>query len=163
MERESEIEIGDIRNRIPKIERARIAEVYSRSVTEDRLNVPLPDDLHGEWVLVNELEIARKKALGFVIDDQYATKVAMHNDGTGKPIIGDVVHMITTKENKKIIDDIAKEAYVEMHGTREQKKGQKEERDFAAATGATEIKATEVKSKADRVTGKEIIESLPQS
>src|ERR1035437_3762599 len=174
MEREAEINIADpkkvdIRDRIPKLERARVAEIYSRSVTEDRLNVQLPPDLHGEWVLNSELEIARKRGLGFVIDDQFATANAMHNDGTGKPVIGDVVYMITTTENKKMLDDIARDAYFEMHGSRADKeKKQKEEKDFLAnSKGSPILPVTEVKghtlSKQESVSGKEIIDSLPQT
>lgn len=168
MERESEIEIGEILSRIPKIERGRVAEVYSRSITEDRLNVPMPEEFHGEWVLNNELEISRKKGLGFIIDDVFATKVAMHNDGTGKPIIGDVIHMITTKENKKLIDKIAAEKYFEMHGTRAQKEAkQKEEKDFVNNNKDEILPITSVKGRAlsrqESVSGRDIINALPQT
>jgi hypothetical protein len=164
MERESEIELDEqLLNSIPKLEKGRVVEIYSRSITEDRLKVPLPPELHGEWVLNNELEINRKKALGFVIDTKYAMGHALHHDGA-TPTIGDVIHMITRQENMDILKQVAKDRYFEAHATRKQK----EEKDFVENNKNTPIvPVTDVKgqplSKVEGVTGREIIESLPQS
>ena len=164
MERESEIELDEtLLASIPKIDAGRVVEIYSRSITEDRLKVPLPKELHGEWVLNNELEINRKKALGFVIDTKYAMGHALHHDGA-TPTIGDVIHMVTRQENMEVLNRIAKDRYFDAHASRKQK----EEKDFVENNKGTPIvPVTDVKgvplSKSEGISGRDIIASLPQS
>lgn len=108
--------------------KARLAELLSRSVVEDRLVVrDLPDGTHLEWVPMDETEINRKKAMGFRIpdgpDDEWITKNSLHNDGTGKPIIGDVIAMVCDKETKELIDEVQKER-AEMNSSPRRNKGE---------------------------------------
>lgn len=119
--------------------RARVARVLDRGFLLDRTAVDnLPPDLHGEWVPRDAVEIDRKRALGFWIDDKYATARSIHSDGTGQSIVGDTVFMVCLKEDKNIIDEFRYNQYIRMNGTPEQKralgipdKGSREERAFA--------------------------------
>ena len=75
--------------------RAKAAVMLDRGWTNARINVSIPkeDGVYGEWVHNSSVEIARMSNLGFKVDDKYATTNALHNDGTGHPVIGDVVFM----------------------------------------------------------------------
>lgn len=130
----------DIRRSMSKEEkRARVARVLDRGFLLDRTSVDnLPPDLHGEWVPRDAIEIERKRALGFWIDDKYATARSIHSDGTGQSIVGDTVYMVCLKEDKDIIDEFRYTQYIKMNGTPAQKKalgisekGNREERAFA--------------------------------
>jgi hypothetical protein len=111
--------------------KARLAQVLDRGLTADRLHVPLPSGIHGEWVPNDQSAIYEKEALGFKIDTEYAPKRALHSKGDGKSIVGDVVYMICDKENKEIIDEIRNEQYLRLN----RKQGtQKEERDITSQT-----------------------------
>lgn len=113
--------------------KARLVTVYSRGVVGDRLSVPLPDDLYGEWVPADKMEVYRMESMGFKIDTEHASKRALHDDGTGgESRIADVVFMTCPKETKEIIEEIKREQYNDANSPRGGK--QKEERDFAAET-----------------------------
>lgn len=98
----------------PKEKQARLASVFDRGVLNDRFKVAIPDDLHGEWVRDDPLEIQRMETLGFWKDDQYATTRQLHSDGTSSAKIGDVVFMLTLKDNKKLIDQVMQERAKEI-------------------------------------------------
>lgn len=104
-----------------------IATVLERGVTNMRLNVVLPEDLYGEWVPNDPVEIFRKQSLGFKIDDKYAVSNALHSDGTGKPIIGDVIFMVNSKRFKVAYDKLMHKRFEETHGN---KQAQVEERQY---------------------------------
>jgi hypothetical protein len=114
------------------------ARVLERGIVVDRTTVELPPHLHGEWVHRDQIEIDRKRALGFWIDgeggrDQYCKiQRSLHSDGTKVPMVGDVIFMITTKENKEMIDEINQDNFQRMHGKPGETavKTQKEERDY---------------------------------
>lgn len=91
--------------------KARIANLLSRSIVEDRLIVrELPNDLYLEWVPNDDTEINRKKALGYRIpDEDWIMKNSLHNDGSGKPIVGDVIAMVCSKQIKEVIDEVQAE------------------------------------------------------
>lgn len=112
-------------DRIKKAEkgelRAKLADILSRGIVQDRLTVDLPDDLHGEWVRNDPLEIRRLESLGFKVDDTYATSRAIHSDGTNSAIVGDVIHMICPKQVKEIIDEINHEAIINQHSKKKVK------------------------------------------
>lgn len=112
--------------------KARIARVLERGVTADRLAVDLPDGLYGEWVPRDLTEIDRKKLLGFRLDDEYAKKRSLHSLGDGSAVVGDVVFMVTTRENKELIDLVKRERFERLHGSFKKKRGpQVEEKAFA--------------------------------
>lgn len=95
---------------LPEKERkARHAAVLDRGVMFDRLSVKLPNDLHGEWARNDPLYIDHMRALGFWVDDTYATRRALHSDGSSANIVGDTIFMVTTKDNKSLIDKVASE------------------------------------------------------
>lgn len=118
--------------------KARVAEVLERGLVADRLYVELPDDVHGEWVLNDPVDIDHAKLLGFELDTEYATNRALHSAGDGKAVIGDVIHMITSQENKDLIDEVKREKFIRRHGKpgQEETTGQAEETEFAAQAQA---------------------------
>lgn len=135
-ERKVEVDTTKKANETPKVEetrdqrKARLAQVFDRGVIGDRLHVDLPPDLQGEWVPTKDgVHVARKKALGYWIDEVYAKNhSALHDKGDVGSHVGDVVFMVTSKENKQILDEIKAERFKELHMP---KKGrQKEELDF---------------------------------
>ena len=117
------------------IRRARLATILERGRTVDRLHVELPEDVHGEWVPNEQKDILHYESLGFEIDTQYAAKRALHSDGTGKAIIGDVIYMICSRELKEDLDAVKAERYERRHGRLKASdrggKAQVEERAFA--------------------------------
>lgn len=100
---------------------AKMIEILERGDIPDRLNVELPDDMHGEWVSNDPVSITRKKTLGFDIDTKHAAKNAMHNDGSGNPIIGDVIHMTIPRSRYEILERIKQKRYNEQHGIKDGK------------------------------------------
>ena len=95
--------------------KARLARILERGIIADRLAVELPPDKYGEWVSNDAVDIARLQALGFEIDTEYAPKISLHSSGTKAGVIGDVIHMICSKENKDILEEIRKENYDKRH------------------------------------------------
>lgn len=92
---------------LPESERkARRADILDRGVMFDRLTVDLPADLHGEWARNDPMSVENMRSLGFWVDETYATKRALHSEGGNANIVGDAIHMVTTKENKKLIDSV---------------------------------------------------------
>lgn len=113
--------------------KARAIRVLERGIVADRTTVEnLPPHLHGEWVSRDVMDIERKRALGFWIDDKYAVKRALHSDGTNSSVVGDTVYMVCLKEDKDIIDEVRYEQYTRMHGSPAEKQaaGIKEEKEF---------------------------------
>jgi hypothetical protein len=111
--------------------KARLAKVLDRGLSHDRLAVPLPDHLHGEWVSNDQVSILEKEALGFQIDKEYAPKRALHSKGDGMSIVGDCVFMTCLKEDKQLIDEIRNEQYMRLN---RKSSTQKEETDFNQIT-----------------------------
>lgn len=112
--------------------KAKLTTILDRGVVQDRLWVDLPDDIHGEWVLNNPLEINRLKLLGFDVDTEYAPKRAIHGDGSNAGIVGDVIFMTCPKVVKEIIDEIRDEQARATYAPRKVGKADlgREDRDF---------------------------------
>jgi hypothetical protein len=108
----------------------RLVDILDRGIVVDRLKVLLPEDVHGEWVPNDKMEIARYEALGFVIDTVYAPKRSLHSDGTGKAIVGDTVFMICHKSVRDTIDRMRAKAFEDAHAVGAGKK-QAEEKEYA--------------------------------
>lgn len=106
--------------------KARLAVLLDRGLIQDRLSVPLPADKHGEWVRNDPLEIHRLETLGFEVDTKFANAHALHNDGSGAAVVGDVIFMITSRENKELIDEIRHEQFLASNNPRKSR----EEREF---------------------------------
>jgi hypothetical protein len=95
--------------------KARLISVLERGIVHDRLFVPLPPEVHGEWVRDDPLEIARMQTLGFVIDHEYAPKRALHSDGSDVGRVGDVIFMTCDREIKEIVDEIRHEQFLRIN------------------------------------------------
>lgn len=108
--------------------KARLAEVMFRGIVNAQLSVPLPKDRHGVWVHRDQMEIAYYEALGYKVDDQFALKNAIHNDGSGKPIVGDTIFMTCSKEQKELIDEVNRDQY--MRNNTKSGQAQLEEKQF---------------------------------
>lgn len=115
----------------PEQRTARMAMVLDRGIIADRLKVDCPADLHYEWVRNDPMEIDRMRTLGFWVDNTYATRRALHSDGSSANQVGDVICVMTTAENKKMIDQIYLEK--QLKATRNPKKAQEDE-EFASMT-----------------------------
>ncbi len=111
----------------PQEYEAKLVEVLSRDLLSDRLNVPLPEDMHGEWVLNDPVNINSKKLIGFEIDTKYAVKDALHSDGSGQPIVGDTIFMVIPKWKHNIFKKVQKKRYDEHHGVRTGKSSEEKE------------------------------------
>lgn len=110
-------------------DKRQVAEIYERGLVGDRLHVELPKELVGQWVPNDPQSIYRMEALGYVIDNKFATKRRLHDKGDGAAYVGDVVHMIAPRQIRDVVEKIKRERYDRIHG----KPGrQKEERDFEA-------------------------------
>lgn len=111
--------------------KARLAVLLDRGIVSDRLTVQLPPEIHGEWNRNDPLEIQRLRTLGFEVDTKYAPARALHNDGTGSAVVGDVVFMTTSRENKELIDEIRHEQFLASNSPRKAR----EEKQFEEKTG----------------------------
>lgn len=125
-------EILDKAKKIRADKKARMVSVLERGLVADRSTVELPDNLYGEWVPNDKIEILRMQSFGFQIDKEYARQRALHEDsslaGDGASIIADTIFMTCDRENKEIIDEVRAEQYAATHRPRGGK--QKEERDL---------------------------------
>lgn len=107
---------------------ARFAEVLDRGITNDRLTVPLPPDVHGEWCPNDAQSIHRLQLLGFEVDDKFAINRSLHSDATGKPIVSDVIFMTQSMRLHQLYEGEKMRRYEERHGTKRVNKNQAEER-----------------------------------
>lgn len=118
-----------------KAERLRKKQVLTvameRGAVAHRLHVPLPQGVHGEWVRNDPLEVERLRSLGFEIDSKYATARSLTSDGTGAPMVGDVIFMTCSQDNYDIIQEIRNEQSIAKHSP---KKKQSEEQQFIEQT-----------------------------
>lgn len=118
--------------------KAKLANIVDRGVVADRLDVPLPDNLYGEWIPNDKAEIHRMEALGFKIDSEYATKRTLHDGADGRSIVGDTVYMVCERETKEILNEIRRERYEAINGKPgEVHKTQAEEKTFATQLDRT--------------------------
>lgn len=134
----STLKEDDIQTQEPKElsreqKKVRLATVLDRGIIHDRLAVQLPKDKYGEWVRADPLEIDRMRTLGFMVDEQYSTKRAIHSDGSSGNRVGDVIFMICDRENKELIDEVRRER---SEASNKSPREAREEREFAAKTRA---------------------------
>lgn len=135
--------------------RKRVAHVYDRARTVDRLHVQLPPGVHGEWVSRDPVAIHAKEMLGFEIDTKYAINRKLNDVGDGTAVVGDVVFMICPQVLKDAMDEEQARRYAETH----LKKRQIEERDFENNVKTLKIDSV-VESETTHVTGSEITQAL---
>lgn len=113
--------------------KARLAQVLDRGIVMDRLAVDLPPDIVGHWCRNDPLDIDRAKTLGYTIDNTYAPRRSIHNDGSNSGIVGDVIHMVTSRENYELIEEIRMDQFKRLND----KKDSREDKDFAEQTNRT--------------------------
>jgi hypothetical protein len=112
--------------------RAIAVDISSRGMVNAALEVALPEGIEGQWVANDPKEIARLKTLGFVEDTEFALKNALHNDGSGRAVIGDTIHMLIPKWKKEIINAERDKKFFAKHGFKGGGHLMQEERDFLA-------------------------------
>lgn len=111
--------------------KAQLAGVVTRGFVVDRLNVPLPPDVYGEWIHDDPVALTEAKILGFEIDKEFAAKHNLHSDGAGNAKIGDTIFMTIPKWKKDIIEQAKLEQYHRFHG-KDGKTKPAEENQYAA-------------------------------
>lgn len=140
---------------LPREERrARLIRIRERGYISSRLDVKLPPELHGEWFHNSPVDIARAQSLGFEIDTKYAPSQALHSDGTGRAIVGDVIFMTCPKEVKEDIDWAERERLRQL---RNPTRPQPEESNAATAIAALGLEPTNASTR--RLVGQEEIKS----
>lgn len=83
-------------------------EQADRSFLNDRLNVNLSEDLHGEWIGRDDFSQYQAKSKGFVDGTQYLGEFnKLYETSDGKSAVGDVVFMVIPKWMKVEQDRVA--------------------------------------------------------
>lgn len=78
--------------------RKRQIEMADRSFLNDRLNVDLPEGLHGEWIGRDDFSQYNAQTLGFVDGTEYLGKFnKLYETADGKSAVGDVQFMVIPK------------------------------------------------------------------
>lgn len=99
------------------LERARLkakrVQILDRGLVAESLRVELPEDLYGEWGPNDPMYIKDMTDKGFIIDTQYIGD--RYRVGEGKS--PDVVHFITSKENKSLWNEVYEEEAAKKHGS----------------------------------------------
>lgn len=134
--------------------KSKIAQVLDRTMTVDRLNVALPDNLSSYWCPNDGLSITSAELRGYVIDTEFAARNSLNDAGNGEARIADVVHMVRPKWMTEEERKLERQRYIENH-IRDRRK-QKEEKDFESNSELPTLHG----SKTSEVTGPEIAEVL---
>jgi hypothetical protein len=87
-------------------------ESADRSYLNDRLNVPLPEGLHGEWIGRDDFSQYQAKSKGFVDGSDYLGEFnKLYESADGKSAVGDVTFMVIPKwmhiEQVKVAESFA--------------------------------------------------------
>lgn len=106
--------------------KARLARVLERGFVPDRLIVDLPNNLYGEWVPDDPVEIARLESMGFHVDTEYSTAKSLHSTGAKQGRVGDAIFMVCDSETKEIIDEIRREQYNRAYGKKDKNRYREE-------------------------------------
>jgi hypothetical protein len=140
----------------------RLVEIADRGFVSFRLKVPMDPEWYGEWAANDPASIAEYHMKGFIIDDKFAPKYGLHSDATGKPIVGDVIHMICPTRLKNAHDKAAKIRFDRIHGRR---KNLPEESSFESSIKdmglETKFKSQNINtSTQDKISQKDILNTL---
>lgn len=97
-------------------EKAKIAQILTRGVVNDRLDVKkylgshLDPNRRYEWIRETDQDIARAKSLGYRIEsvpeDKRKETSPYHGAGDGRIRLGDVILMSTSLENYQLIQSV---------------------------------------------------------
>lgn len=96
----------------------KLLEIADRGFVNYRLKVDTGSDWYGEWARNDPQSIAEYQMKGFIVDDRFAVNQGLHSDASGKPIVGDVIHMICPTRIKEAHDRVAKIRFDRIHGKR---------------------------------------------
>lgn len=76
----------------------RQVEIADRSFLNDRLNVNLPEGLHGEWVGRDDFSQYQAQSKGFIDGTEYLGQFnKLYETSDGKSAVGDVTFMVIPK------------------------------------------------------------------
>lgn len=147
--------------------RARFARVLERGFVVDRTSVVLPPHLHGEWVSKDPMDIERKKALGYWVDEEHAIRRSLHSDGSGgkeaksgPSFVGDTVYMVCQKEDFDLMEQIRQENYDKANGKPGETHGtQKEEKEFKNRIERSDVPTPIIEESKERVARKAELEA----
>lgn len=90
----------------------RLFETADRSFVNDRLNVPLPDGLYGEWIGIDDFSQFHAQAKGYIDGSEYLQEHNKLHERPDGSTVGDVKFMVIPKwkyeaqqEQAKIMSD----------------------------------------------------------
>jgi hypothetical protein len=109
-----------------------LIQALDRGIVHDRLAVDLPPGYYGEWCRNTQIDIDAMKTIGFWVDEEFASARNLHNDGGVGTVVADVIYMVTSRENKELIDEIRMDKFMKANSPKV-KKG-KEEVEFESAS-----------------------------
>lgn len=112
--------------------KAMLIQALDRGVVHDRLAVDLPPGYYGEWCRNTQMDIDAMRTIGFWVDEEFASKRNLHNDGGPGTVVADVIYMVTSRENKELIDEIRMDKFMKANSPKVKKT--KEEVEFETAT-----------------------------
>ena len=75
----------------------RLIETADRSFVNDRLNVSLPDHLHGEWIGIDDFSQFNAQMKGFTDGSEFLTNMNRLHERPDGPTVGDVKFMVIPK------------------------------------------------------------------
>lgn len=118
IQREVEISIGnEDLSKIPRSElKARLARVFDRSMSFDKLRVDLPPELYGEWIPSDHQSMREAELKGFRLDETYAPQQTSFKSNRHV----DAVYMIMPKIVKELADEIELDNYNKRHNPTKQ-------------------------------------------
>lgn len=100
--------------------KARFAVALARGLVQNRLDVRAKKGIHVEWTRNDPLEIHALATLGFEPATQQHLESRgnpqLHDNGDGSIVVGDVILMATSMENKELIDEVREEQKQRRHG-----------------------------------------------
>jgi hypothetical protein len=106
---------------------AHMVEIAERGMIDIRTNVDLPPEFVGHWVKNTPEDIASARMFGWQVDTKYAASSALHGDGKGNPVIGDVVFMVRSRRVHEAFEKAQAARVKAVHGVA---KNLQEEKDF---------------------------------
>ena len=131
----------------------RLFETADRSYLNDRFNVPLPDDMHGEWLGVDDFSQFTATQRGFVDGSEYLTAFnKIHEQADGKSTIGDVKFMVVPKWKHEAYQEILALEAARKSGL-SQEQIDRQNNDYAKSIG---LKVESLPSQARIINGDEL-------
>lgn len=86
----------------------RLFETADRSYLNDRFNVPLPEDMYGEWIGTDDFSQFNAQNKGFVDGAEFLKQFnKIHEQADGKSTIGDVKFMVIPKWKQEAHQEMA--------------------------------------------------------